>query len=468
MYSLQFIILNIIFELMSIVPRVVCTSTVTLPTASFTHLKSSLSSIISSPPSNTFDHQQSTSLNYTTNLSSSKLAIPFPTLVVSSIVVSDYVTVSPNQVYGVNQSLILAMASSQTHTTIQSNFSKHSINSSSNYTVNTTKKVMVPANKSFSSHSSQRMTSSVSNLFSSSFKVTPTSTLVNISKFTSMSQNKSMMLMSTPTILMNTSTTNNSQMSIMATNQSSAKSMMLTSTPMMLTSTPTILMNTSTTNNSQMSITATNQSSAKSMMLTSTPTILMNTSTINNSQMSIAATNQSSAKSTVVTSTPTILTSTPTILTSTPTILTSKSRPTDYSQMSFSMTINQSSVKSMMLMSTPTILMNTSTTNNRQMSITATNQYSAKSIVVTSTPTILTSTSRPSNYSQMSISVTNNPPTKGGENKLLIIGLAVGLPLGIVLIIVVIVFYRKKRASNQYNIFYDEQNIVMHPFDYSK
>ncbi|XP_046853010.1 uncharacterized threonine-rich GPI-anchored glycoprotein PJ4664.02-like isoform X3 [Xenia sp. Carnegie-2017] len=313
MYSLQFIILNIIFELMSIVPRVVCTSTVTLPTASFTHLKSSLSSIISSPPSNTFDHQQSTSLNYTTNLSSSKLAIPFPTLVVSSIVVSDYVTVSPNQVYGVNQSLILAMASSQTHTTIQSNFSKHSINSSSNYTVNTTKKVMVPANKSFSSHSSQRMTSSVSNLFSSSFKVTPTSTLVNISKFTSMSQNKSMMLMSTPTILMNTSTT-----------------------------------------------------------------------------------------------------------------------------------------------------------NNRQMSITATNQYSAKSIVVTSTPTILTSTSRPSNYSQMSISVTNNPPTKGGENKLLIIGLAVGLPLGIVLIIVVIVFYRKKRASNQYNIFYDEQNIVMHPFDYSK
>lgn len=50
----------------------------------------------------------------------------------------------------------------------------------------------------------------------------------------------------------------------------------------------------------------------------------------------------------------------------------------------------------------------------------------------------------------------------------LIIGLAVGLSLGMVLIIVIIVYYRRKRSSYQYNVFYDEQNIVMHPFDYSK
>lgn len=47
----------------------------------------------------------------------------------------------------------------------------------------------------------------------------------------------------------------------------------------------------------------------------------------------------------------------------------------------------------------------------------------------------------------------------------LIIGLAVGLSLGMILIVAIIVCYRRKRASYHYNVFYDEQNIVMNAFD---
>ncbi|XP_028412825.1 serine/threonine-rich protein adg2-like [Dendronephthya gigantea] len=59
-------------------------------------------------------------------------------------------------------------------------------------------------------------------------------------------------------------------------------------------------------------------------------------------------------------------------------------------------------------------------------------------------------------------------PSSEKSHTPLIVGLAVGLSLGVVLVIVIIVCYRRKRSSYQYNVFYDEQNIVMHPFDYSK
>ena len=58
--------------------------------------------------------------------------------------------------------------------------------------------------------------------------------------------------------------------------------------------------------------------------------------------------------------------------------------------------------------------------------------------------------------------------SKEETHKPLIIGLAVGLSVGMILIIIIVVYYRRKRSSYQYNVFYDEQNIVMHPFDYSK
>lgn len=64
--------------------------------------------------------------------------------------------------------------------------------------------------------------------------------------------------------------------------------------------------------------------------------------------------------------------------------------------------------------------------------------------------------------------VTSLAPSSEKSHTPLIVGLAVGLSLGVVLVIVVIVCYRRKRSSYQYNVFYDEQNIVMHPFDYSK
>ena len=83
-----------------------------------------------------------------------------------------------------------------------------------------------------------------------------------------------------------------------------------------------------------------------------------------------------------------------------------------------------------------------------------------------------TSTFSPSSNSVVSTMVhykpTNVTQDKEKSHTSLIIGLAVGLSVVLIVVIVVIVCYRRRRSSYQYNVFYDEQNIVMHPFDYSK
>ena len=47
----------------------------------------------------------------------------------------------------------------------------------------------------------------------------------------------------------------------------------------------------------------------------------------------------------------------------------------------------------------------------------------------------------------------------------LIVGVTVGITVALILCVTIVVCYRRKRASYQYNVFYDEQNIVMNPFD---
>ena len=86
-----------------------------------------------------------------------------------------------------------------------------------------------------------------------------------------------------------------------------------------------------------------------------------------------------------------------------------------------------------------------------------------------------TSTFSPSSDSVVSTTMHYKPKNgtivtqdKEKSHTSLIIGLAVGLSVVLIVVIVVIVCYRRRRSSYQYNVFYDEQNIVMHPFDYSK